>query len=436
VDTNGELYRENATAPAVRMARYQLLERLARGGMAEVFRARLVGLAGFEKIVALKRILPELDAEPSFVAMFLDEVRLTAQLNHPNIVETLDVGRDERSFFYVMEYVPGRNLAQLQRTCMEHGERMPLGAAISIVAGAASGLHHAHEHRDGDGRPLGIVHRDVSPSNILVRHDGFVKVADFGIAKAASQHSLTRVGTIKGKLSYMSPEQRQRLPVDRRSDIFSLGIVLYEITTGRRLFRARDAVATLLGGTIPPPSLVVSDYPSALEAIVMRALEVDPARRFATAEELRLALEEVAIARRLSISTTEVARFFARLERDRAAIEITVATAFDDEPVDTEVDDSVPPLQAIPTVLTAPPAAEPERLPPLVPVSTVLSAAPRPASGAAAAPSGEPPSTAKPSVDGTSVEGTSRRLQGRTWTVAAVVALAVLVAVLAVAARG
>ena len=230
-----------------RVGRYQPIRRLAVGGMAEIFLARVpgVGIEGFEKLVVLKRILPQHALDPELLRMFLDEARLSATLTHPHVIEVYDVGADGDAPFFAMEYVHGENVremlrAQARAAAGKPSAPLPLAHAITIVAAAAEGLHYAHERLGPGGKPLGIVHRDVSPSNVLVSYDGAVKVSDFGIAKWAFQRTRTQEGTLKGKFAYMSPEQCRARPVDRRSDIFALGAILYELTTGRRAVRGRE----------------------------------------------------------------------------------------------------------------------------------------------------------------------------------------------------
>jgi serine/threonine protein kinase len=279
-------------------SRYEILARLATGGMAELYLARATAADGVVSHVVLKRILPSRSHDPQFVTMFLDEAALAAQLHHPNIAQVFDIGRLGSSYFFTMEYVHGENAkAILQR---EYGLRrkVPVSHAITIAAGAATGLHHAHEAMGSDRRPLNIVHRDVSPANIMISFDGAVKLVDFGVAKAAVRFHETRVGTIKGKIAYLSPEQcTGNRPVDRRSDVFSLGIVLYELLTVERLFR-RDSdfatMAAIVTDDVPPPSEVRRDVPPELDTVVMRALEKQPDDRFPTAGALVDALETAA----------------------------------------------------------------------------------------------------------------------------------------------
>jgi len=265
--------------------------------MAEVFLARDRGIRGFEKLVVVKRILEQRRDDAQAVRMFLDEARLMAALDHPNIVHVHEVGRARGGYFFVMEYVRGADVRTIQRASARTAVRVPLPLALGLVAEAAAGLHHAHEKRGPDGAPLAIVHRDVSPSNILVSFGGAVKVADFGIAKWAKQESETRTGGLKGKLTYMSPEQCRGEPLDRRSDVFSLGVVLYELCTGTRLYQGPgdfDILNQIVTQDAPPPSLRWPDCPSALERVILRALARVRDQRYGTARELAAALQATA----------------------------------------------------------------------------------------------------------------------------------------------
>src|SRR5207253_1515920 len=221
----------------------------------------------------LKKVLAEHARDPRFVSMFLDEARLAAQLHHHNIAQVYDIGEEDGAYFFAMEYVHGEDVRGLMRKLATVGKHAPIEHVLAIIAGAAAGLAYAHDKRGADRRPLGLVHRDVSPSNLLVAYDGAVKLVDFGIAKAATRSSETRSGTLKGKVAYMSPEQCLGKPIDRRSDVFSLGVVLYELTTLTRLFKFENDYTTMhqiVTGTVPPPSKRRGDYPSGLEPIVMK----------------------------------------------------------------------------------------------------------------------------------------------------------------------
>jgi tRNA A-37 threonylcarbamoyl transferase component Bud32 len=312
-----------------RIGRYQPIRRLAVGGMAEIYLARLpgVGLEGFEKLVVLKRILPQHALDPELLRMFLDEARLSATLNHPNVVEVHDVGTDGEAPFFAMEYVHGANVRELLRQHARAVGRadapLPLGHAIAIVSAAAAGLHYAHECVGPGGQPLGIVHRDVSPSNVLVAYDGAIKVSDFGIAKWAFQRTRTQEGTLKGKFAYMSPEQCRGRTVDARSDVFALGAILFELTTGRPAFSGEsdlDILNRIATGRADPPSWTDAssggEYPPALAAIVLRALAPDPAERYPTMAALETALDDFAREARLSVSPGALAGFMRELFAD------------------------------------------------------------------------------------------------------------------------
>lgn len=276
------------------IGRYALYGEIAAGGMATVHFGRLVGPVGFSRTVAIKRLHPQFAKDPEFVSMFLDEARLAARVQHPNVVATLDVVPLGGEVFLVMEYVQGEALSRLIRAARRRDQRLPARIAIAIMAGVLHGLHAAHEAKSEHGEPLNIVHRDISPQNVLVGVDGVARVLDFGVAKAAMRAQSTRDGQMKGKISYMAPEQLQG-QVDRRADIFSAGTVLWEALTGARLFKGESAgqvLNMLAEAPIRPPSSIVPSLPPRLDAIVLRALERDPDRRFQTARELAIALEQ------------------------------------------------------------------------------------------------------------------------------------------------
>ena len=295
-----------------RLGKYELLMPLAAGGMARIYIGRSTGIGSFERHVVLKLITPERANDQTAVQMFLDEARLAASLNHQNVAQVFEVGEDAGIHYLAMEYVHGQDLRALLAKAGSQGTRIPLDLALTTVAGAAAGLHHAHERRGADGIPLGIVHRDVSPSNIMIGYDGSVKLLDFGIAKATSRSVETQSGIIKGKFAYMAPEQCRGRDVDRRSDVFSLGIILYEISTQHRCFRADsdfDTMHRIVTGDVVRPTRLVQGYPQALEAIVMKALAVDAAQRYASAGHLLEAIESFSIASRMSLSTMGLGRF-------------------------------------------------------------------------------------------------------------------------------
>ncbi len=320
----------------LKLGRYEIVKHLAQGGMADVLLARTVGIEGFERHVVIKRIRAEQARDRHYVDMFLDEARLAATLHHHNIVPVNDIGEEAGEYFFAMEYVHGEDVRALLAHLSKRKQHVPLEHAITIITAAAAGLHHAHEQRGPDRAPLNIVHRDVSPANILLGYDGGVKVADFGIAKAAHRTTETRSGTLKGKVAYMSPEQCVGEAVDRRSDVFSLGIVLYELLTVRRLFKGENdflIMASLVLGYVPPPSDYRPDLPAELEEIVLKALANKPEDRYPTAEKMRLALESFAARSGLRTSSTTLADYVKQQFGERCE------PWLDDEPeVEIEVD--------------------------------------------------------------------------------------------------
>lgn len=301
--------------PGARLGRYEIVRRLAVGGMAEIFLARAVGLDGFEKLVVLKTLLASPGEDEALVRMFMDEARLAARLHHAHVAQVFDVGREDGVHFIAMEHVHGADLRQVLARAAPGGG-IPLEPALTIAAQVAAGLHFAHEARDEGGAPLGIVHRDVSPSNVLVSFAGDVKIVDFGVAKAASQRTATEAGVIKGKMGWMSPEQWRGETLDRRSDLFSLGLLLYEMTAGASPFPDETGPALarrLAEEDVPPPSMRRPGYPPRLEAIVRRALRRDRAARYPTARELQVDLEAFAQAEGLALSSVELGRFMEAL---------------------------------------------------------------------------------------------------------------------------
>jgi eukaryotic-like serine/threonine-protein kinase len=305
---------------AERLGRYAVLKHLASGGMADVLLGRTEGIEGFERHVVLKRIRAEHAKDQRFMTMFLDEARVAANLHHQNIVQVFDIGESNGEYFFAMEYIHGEDLRKLLSAVSKTRKHMPLGLVCMIVSAAASGLHYAHERRDNNKKPLHIVHRDVSPSNILIGYDGAVKVADFGIAKATMRQVETRSGSLKGKVSYMSPEQCKGEDIDRRSDVFALGVVLYELATTTRLFKGDNdylVMDAIVNARVPLPRVRRPDLPNELSAIIMKALSSDRHRRYASAEELRVALEQFAIKHSLAASTATLATYMRRIFGER-----------------------------------------------------------------------------------------------------------------------
>jgi serine/threonine protein kinase len=299
-----------------RLGSFEILRRLARGGMAEIYLARTSGPSGFEKLVVLKKILGTLADKPRYVQLFLEEARLAASLDHPSIAQVYDIGMVDGSYFFAMEHLHGQDVRSILHRAWRIGERLPVEHAVQIARHVASALHFAHDKRRSDGTLLGLVHRDVSPSNILVTYDGATKLLDFGVAKTAASTVKTRTGALKGKISYMSPEQARGAPLDRRSDIFSLGIVLWEMITTQRLYRADNDLATLqliIHQPPRPPSQVRPGCPPELERIVLRALAQDPDARYPTAEQLVLELDELALEHKLKQSPNALAATLGQL---------------------------------------------------------------------------------------------------------------------------
>ena len=297
-----------------RLGKYEILALLALGGTAEIYLARIGGAAGFEKYVVVKCLHDHLADDAEFVKMFLDEARLAAHLDHSNIVQTMELGEHEHRFYMVMEFLAGLSLAMMVRRAGERlpGGRVPVPLVLNMVAQACAGLHYAHE-RVLNGKPLNIVHRDISPQNLVVSFEGVVKLVDFGIAKAELRETRTQSGTIKGKFAYMSPEQCIASNVDRRTDVFALGVIAHELLTGRRLFKKPSPYETyqaVIECAVEPPSRLDPALDPALDPIVMRAVAKDKDRRFSTAEEFGDALLGYLHQRGISSGPGDVSRFF------------------------------------------------------------------------------------------------------------------------------
>ena len=290
---------------------YEILAKLASGGMAEIFLAKSASIGGVERYVVLKRIMRQRAADAQLVRMFLDEARLAAQLQHANIAQVYDIGKLGDAYFFTMEYVHGETVRALLHRSHALRKPVPLGCVLTIAAGTAAGLDYAHGRIGRDGRPLNIVHRDVSPSNLMVSFDGGVKIVDFGVAKAADRIHDTRSGTVKGKIAYLSPEQCKGTPVDRRSDLFSFGIVMWEMLTTERLYRRGsdfDNMTAIVNEPTAAPSTKRSEIPPELDAIVLRLLAKDPDQRFQTAGETLEAIEQVAAQSGSVLSTAGLGR--------------------------------------------------------------------------------------------------------------------------------
>jgi serine/threonine-protein kinase len=299
------------------LGKYELISRLALGGMAEVFLAKAAGPMGFEKTLVVKRILSHLAEDPTFVQMFLSEARLAAQLNHPNIVQIFDFGEANGEYFIAMEYIDGPHLRALVKKARAVGQPLPPALCARIIASACEGLSFAHDFQDPTtGEPLGLIHRDISSDNILVSRQGAVKVVDFGIAKAAGQNHQTQAGIIKGKVSYLSPEQIRGRPLDRRVDVYGLGVVLYELLTGRRPFDAKtDAslMQAILSEPVTPAVKHRPELPVPLQRILERALAKDRERRYPNCRAFQLELEEFILSTGKPVGSYELSQFITQL---------------------------------------------------------------------------------------------------------------------------
>jgi len=297
-----------------RLGKYDILALLAIGGTAEIYLARIAGEAGFEKYVVVKCLLDHLADDADFVRMFLDEARLGAQLDHSNIVQTLELGQHNGRYYMVMEHLAGMSLAQLAR---KTHERVPAGVipaeiVLGLAAQACSGLHYAHQRTGNDGKQLNVVHRDVSPQNLVVTFEGVLKIVDFGIAKADQRQTHTKSGTIKGKFAYMSPEQCLAEPIDRRTDVFALGTVVHELLTARRLFKRTNTYETyqaILKGNVPPPSRYNREVDPDLDKVVLKSLAYQKEDRYPSAEALGEAMLGWLHKRGKAMSATDVARY-------------------------------------------------------------------------------------------------------------------------------
>jgi serine/threonine protein kinase len=317
---------------------YRLVRKIAVGGMAEVFKAKRSGVEGFEKVVAVKRILPHLSDNKEFVEMFIDEAKMVAGLTHPNIVQISDLGKLEKSYYIAMEYVHGRDLRTILRRAKDRGLRLPLDLTVLIVSKVCSALEFAHRKKDERGRPMLIVHRDISPQNILISFEGEVKLTDFGIAKAATKARITDAGALRGKLLYMSPEQAWGKPMDRRSDVFSLGIVFYEMVTDQKPFLGSSEMSILemvRECRVAPPSDVNPRIPEKLEKVVMTALERDPDHRYQDAAEMYRDLDRV-LHERQPPTANELTRFMELLFDEEERLEALPPGAADEPAQEVE----------------------------------------------------------------------------------------------------
>ncbi len=300
--------------------KYSVTHKLDAGGMAEVWKGKATSM-GFDKVVAIKRVLPQLSKNDKFIQMFLDEAKLSLYLNHANIVQTFDIGKADQSYFIVMEWIDGANLKGIMEMAAERGYKVPREQAVFIAMEMCKGLSHAHNRKDPDGKPLNIVHRDISPPNVLISREGEVKLVDFGLAKAASQAVFTDPGIVKGKFAYLSPEAALGQSVDGRTDVFATGIVLWEMLTGRRLFNGKNDLETVKmvrAAEIPSLASLGIDVEPQLEGIMRRALARDPHQRYQTAEQLGHELASYLASNKLLVTSYDIAVLVKRVLDEKA----------------------------------------------------------------------------------------------------------------------
>lgn len=335
---------------------YKILKKIATGGMAEVFLAKRIGMKGFEKLLAIKRILPQFSENEEFIAMFIDEAKLAAKMTHRNIVQIYDFGSQQSSYYIAMEYIFGKDLRSILKKSKERGERLPLAQCAYIITEAAKGLEYAHTLKDHFGKPLQIIHRDISPQNILISYEGEVMLADFGIAKAASKSTETRAGVLKGKILYMSPEQAWGKPIDRRTDLYSLGVVLYEMITQRKIFDADSEFSMLekvRNAVVEFPPNVFENIPNNFLQVVQKALDKNPDHRYQSAHDMRVDLENYLLTTQERLSEKAISNYLKHLFREEIDEEKKILTE------STEI--LVEKLAAEEPILK-PPARQPEKI--------------------------------------------------------------------------
>ena len=314
----GQRLTEVALAAVVpeKIGPYEVLERISAGGMAEVYKAKQTGADNFERPVAIKRILPHIARDPNFIAMFQAEAKLAVQLQHGNICQIYQLGRHEDSFYIALEYVDGRDIGAVLDLHQKQGRGVPLPQACYIISRACEGLDYAHNKKSSDGKPLNLIHRDISPPNILISFEGEVKLIDFGLAKAVGSSIQTQAGIIKGKLAYMSPEQVRGAQLDHRSDVFALGIVFFELLTARRLFRRDsdlDTFDAVRQCKIPRPTEFNPAIPPALEQLMLKALARDLDQRYASASAFNEALREFVMSHRMTFRGEQLGTWMRKL---------------------------------------------------------------------------------------------------------------------------
>ena len=311
---------EEEPTDGIKFGQYVLLEKIATGGMAEVWKARMRGVEGFQKIVAIKKILPHLSDNQDFIEMFVDEAKLAAQLNHNNIIHIYDLGKIQSSYYIAMEYIDGYDLKNILKKAQERDQPLSVEIALFVASKIAAALDYAHRKRDFEDKEMGLVHRDVSPQNVLISEEGDIKLCDFGIAKAASKASHTQAGALKGKLQYMSPEQAWGRNIDNRSDIFALATVLFEMLTARKLFSGDNELSILeqvREARVTPPSQYNDEVTPQIDAIVLKALQKDPANRYQTAGEMQRDLDAVLYSFKPTPTSADLAIYMHRLATQR-----------------------------------------------------------------------------------------------------------------------
>ncbi|HEX7192481.1 MAG TPA: protein kinase, partial [Thermoanaerobaculia bacterium] len=346
---------EEEPKDGIKFGQYVLLEKIAVGGMAEVWKARMRGVEGFQKIVAIKKILPHLSDNQDFIEMFIDEAKLAAQLNHNNIIHIYDLGKIQSSYYIAMEYVDGSDLKTILKRAQERDQPMSIELALFVASKVAAALDYAHRKRDFDDHELGLVHRDVSPQNVLISEEGDIKLCDFGIAKAASKASHTQAGALKGKLQYMSPEQAWGKQIDRRSDIFALSTVLFEMLTGRRLFTGDNELSILeqvREARVTAPSQFNDEVTPEIDAIVLKALQKEPEKRYQTAGEMARDLDQVLYSFKPTPTSADLAIYMHRLREEGPA------------PMHAPEPETIVPVPAPKAVAAAAPVLAPAVIPP------------------------------------------------------------------------
>jgi TonB family protein len=374
---------EEEPTDGTKFGQYVLLEKIATGGMAEVWKARMRGVEGFQKIVAIKKILPHLSDNQDFIEMFVDEAKLAAQLNHNNIIHIYDLGKIQSSYYIAMEYIDGYDLKNILKKAQERDQPLSVEIALFIASKIAAALDYAHRKRDFEDKEMGLVHRDVSPQNVLISEEGDIKLCDFGIAKAASKASHTQAGALKGKLQYMSPEQAWGRNIDKRSDIFALATVLFEMLTARKLFAGDNELSILeqvREARVTPPSEFNDEVTPQIDAIVLKALQKDPANRYQTAGEMQRDLDAVLYSFKPTPTSADLAIYMHRLATSVATPAHTMDMHAPEPP---QAANELKPLKsapvaAAPAIPTSMPAAmpaavvaTPAKKPPVVPIAIV-----------------------------------------------------------------